>query len=307
MIIAKVARNLVFFTIVSALFWSIPAQAGVSLKHTFFTKRPKAFQTDLQGGIETTADDYAIVHRFTADRGLTVEWHALAVSAHCLDSRAKQHMDDVVRVAASWLRRLEFFPRHPTKVGFYLVPEDHGLNTKAPVFRNDSGAAHVEFGIRLDCSVPNDAITKAGDVLVHEATHIPFLKQDLPIISNEAIAYTMQTCARMDMDGRLPKATLVAHTLPDEMLEPFRTDTPHEYLKRVKSGHDHRNTLVGGVLAQMNLGLFLGLAPIDSEHDPRANSLRQYCGCVLTNTPDFESTKPGAIWAKSNGMRCTNQ
>lgn len=300
---ARRAYLLLLFGILMLTFGS--ALADVSLQYTLFAKRPTHFRTLVSGYTKTAPDEYAEIHAHATTSGLAIQWYAHPDSLHCVKDEHRAHLDKVAVIAARWVRRLGSFADRPIQLRVYLVPANSAFRLKAPINRKASDSAYIEYGVGLDCLSPVDAISDAAATLVHEAVHVPLLEEGLAVISNEGVAYTMQSCARLEMDGRLPKATLVAHTLPDEMLAPFRAEMPPEYMKRYRGAS--RASLVGGILAQMNLGLFLGLEPIESEDDPRALSLRQYCHCVLTNTPDFESTKPGAIWLESNGMHCSSQ
>lgn len=279
------------------------AQADVGLQYGFFSKRPTHFRTALIGNVKTSPQSFREAHSRSPAPDLTVRWHTLPASQHCLDSLEEAHLDRVAATTNHWLQRLGSFPNRSTRIDIYLVPQGSGLHLKAPIHRRGSDATHIEYGVRMACGAPGSAVTQAGYVLVHEAVHVPLLKQNVAIVSNEAVAYTTQTCARLDMDGHLPGAASVSHTLPQEMMEFFRVETPRRHLERY-TGMRGASTK-GGILAQMNLGLFLGLTPIEAADDPRAESLRQYCDCVLEHTPDFESIKPGEIWQRSNETGCS--
>jgi hypothetical protein len=189
-------------------------------------------------------------------------------------------------------------------VQVHLVPEGRAFESRDAIFRRGIHHAMLSVGVHVPCDDVAAWPARGAATIVHELTHIRFHDRDLHLINEEALAYSAQACAWLDASGRMPSTLDVAQRLPPILLELFTTEPPAEFLA-VRFRKEPGTSLRGGVLSQLNLGLFAGTSPIESMSDPRGQSVRAYCTCIEENLPDFLAYKPGQIWKESNGTACT--
>jgi hypothetical protein len=281
-------------------------EASVRLFYLWGSDHPSTLRTRLGGTGNLAPAAFRTMHVSRTVDALEVRWKAHPGTS-CAQAVSTAVLDQAAGTMADWASRpavRDALRHRATEITVYLVPEGKAFLLREAVFRRLSPTARVAFGTHVPCSDPLEVAGRASAVAAHELMHMDLHSRHLPIVVEEAMAYTAQACAWLDAVDRLPAATEVAHRLPRILLDLFEQDSPGEFLS-TRFRNEPNTSLRGGVLSQLNLGLFLGASPIGSAADPRSGSVRNYCACVDASIPDFVSEKPGEIWRQSGGTSCT--
>lgn len=289
----------------AALLVASPVHAEVRLFFNWLTGHPTTLRTQLGGGHPVAPAGFADIHIDRIDDRFRVAWK-LHPDATCKSTPSRQALQRASRSMAAAVRAPEVrraLKELPVAVTIHLVPEGRSFALREGIFRLGGTEASIAVGVHMACDDIESAPVRGALAVAHELTHVKLHRRDLHLVNNEALAYTAQACSWLDSAGRMPSTLEVAHVLPPILLDLFTQDTPREFLG-LRFRNETRTSLRGGVLAQLNLGLFLGTEPVESEADPRFASIRGYCACVEAWAPDFMDSKPGELWRDSNGATC---